>query len=379
VLQSELEELGAADVRLNSSGYVMATIPPTPREIRIPVVAFLAHVDTAPDFTGESVEPIVHRKYDGGIIRFAKNPDLILDPSTTPELHQAKGKDIVTANGTTLLGADDKAGVAVIMTLVEHLLTHPEVKHGPVRICFTPDEEIGRGVEKLDLRELNARVAYTLDGHEPGQICAETFSADKATIIIKGVSTHPGDAKAKGMVNAVHLAGKFLAALPREHCAPETTCGREGFIHPLEVAGGVERVEIKLILRDFDLSGLDEKRAIIRGLCRGMQAAERRARITCKIKKQYRNMAYWLQQDRLPVELAYEAFRNIGLNPFEEPVRGGTDGSRLTERGLPTPNLFCGMRNIHSPLEWVAVQDMELAVRACARLLELWSEKGKRY
>jgi tripeptide aminopeptidase len=379
MLQTELEEMGAAEVRLTRYGYVLATIPATTRKSSIPTVAFLAHVDTAPDFSGKDVKPIVHRSYDGGTIRFPDDRGLVLHPSTTPELREAKGKDIVAASGTTLLGADDKAGVAVIMTLTQYLLRHPEVIHGTIRIGFTPDEEIGRGVDKLDLRDLAANVAYTLDGHSPGEICGETFSGDSATVVIEGVSTHPGEAKAKGMVNAAHLAGKFLAALPREHCAPETTRDREGFIHPTQVEGSVERATIKLILRDFELAGLAEKRAIVQGVCRGLQAAEPRARITCRIRKQYRNMAYWLRKDMRPVELAREAFRAIGLPPTDERVRGGTDGSRLTERGLPTPNLFCGMHNVHGPLEWVAVQDMELAVKACVRLAEVWEQNGKGY
>jgi len=377
LLRTELAELGAAEVRLTKHGYVLATIPATTRKRGIPTVAFLAHVDTAPDFSGQEVKPIVHRRYDGGTIRFPDDPSLVLHPSTTPELRDAKGKDIVTASGTTLLGADDKAGVAVLMTLTEYLLRHPEVKHGPIRIGFTPDEEIGRGVDKLDLRDLAANVAYTLDGHSPGEICGETFSGDSALVTIEGVSTHPGEAKAKGMVNAAHLAGKFLSALPREHCAPETTSDREGFIHPTQIEGTVERATLRLILRDFELAGLAEKRAIVQGVCRGLQAAAPQARITCRIRKQYRNMAYWLRTDMRPVELAREAFRAIGLPAKDERVRGGTDGSRLTERGLPTPNLFCGMHNVHGPLEWVAVQDMELAVRACVRLAEVWEQKGR--
>jgi tripeptide aminopeptidase len=379
MLHQELVDLGAAEVCLTRHGYVLATIPANTRQAGIPTVAFLAHVDTAPDCSGAGVKPIVHRDYDGGVIRFPDNPNLVLDPSVDHELREAKGKDIVTASGTTLLGADDKAGVAVIMTLCEYLLAYPEVKHGKLRICFTPDEEIGRGVEKLDLEELNAKVAYTLDGDALGKICAETFSADKATVTIEGVSTHPGDAKAKCMVNAAYLAGKLLAALPREHCAPETTSGREGFIHPTQVEGKVERAVVTLILRDFELAGLAEKRAMLKGLCRGLQAAHPQARITCRIQKQYRNMGYWLRKDPKPVELAREAFQATGLHPVEEPARGGTDGSRLTEMGLPTPNLFCGEHNIHGPLEWVAVQDMELAVQACVRLVELWAKKGRDY
>ena len=379
MLQKELQDLGAAHVQLTRHGYVLASIPATSQKKGIPTVAFLAHVDTAPDFCGKGVKPVVHRKYDGKRIRFPDNRDLVLDPAIDTELRDAKGKDIVTASGTTLLGGDDKAGVAVIMTLVQHLLKHPKIKHGPVRICFTPDEEIGRGVDKLDLRELNAQVAYTLDGHAPGEICWETFSGDSAVVTIEGVSTHPGEAKAKGMVNATHLAAKLLCALPREHCAPETTSGGEGFIHPLQIEGNAERVSVKFILRDFGLAGLAAKRSILQGLCRGLQSSEPRARITCKIRKQYRNMAYWLQKDLRPVELAREAFLSLGLKPAEDRVRGGTDGSRLTELGLPTPNLFCGEHNIHGPLEWVAVQDMELAVKACVRLTEVWEQRGRGY
>jgi tripeptide aminopeptidase len=378
MLKQELSELGAADVQMTKHGYVIASIPPTTRKARVPTVAFFAHVDTAPDCSGKNVKPIVHRDYDGKAIGFSDNPGLTLDPAASPELRTAVGKDIVTASGTTLLGSDDKSGVAVVMTLVERLLRETKRKHGLVRICFTPDEEIGRGVDKLDLRMLGADVAYTLDGGAPGEICWETFSGDAAEVVIDGVTTHPMEARAKGMVNAVYLAGKLLAALPRERCAPETTEGREGFIHPTNVEGRTERATVKFILRDFELKGLAEKSKILKGLCRGLQATEPRARIRCKIRKQYRNMAYWLRKDMRPVELAREAFAAAGLEPYDHVVRGGTDGSRLTELGLPTPNLFCGEHNAHGPLEWVAVQDMESAVTACAHLAELWEEKAER-
>ncbi len=376
MLKQELIDLGAADVLMTKHGYVMASIPATTRKTKVPTVAFLAHVDTAPDCSGQDVKPIVHRKYDGRVIKFPDNRGLTLNPETSPELRNAIGKDIVTASGKTLLGSDDKSGVAVVMTLVERLLQDKKRKHGLVRVCFTPDEEIGRGVDKLDLRTLGADAAYTLDGGPPGEICWETFSGDAAEVIIDGVTTHTMEARAKGMVNAIHLAGKLLASLPREHCAPETTEGREGFIHPTSVEGRVERAVIKFILRDFELKGLTEKGRILQGLCRGLQAAEPRARVRCKIRKQYRNMAYWLRKDMRPVELAREAFSAAGLDPYDHLVRGGTDGSRLTELGLPTPNLFCGEHNAHGPLEWVAVQDMESAVNACAHLAELWEKKS---
>ena len=376
MLKQELSDLGAADVRMTKHGYVMASIPANTRKARVPVVAFLAHVDTAPDCSGKDVKPSLHRKYDGSVMRFPDNHDLALDPATSPELKTALGKDIVTASGTTLLGADDKSGVAVIMTLVERLLREKKRKHGLIRVCFTPDEEIGRGVDKLDLRMLGADVAYTLDGGAPGEICWETFSGDAGEVIIDGITTHTMEARAKGMVNAVYLAGKLLSALPRERCAPETTEGRDGFIHPISIEGRTERTIVKFILRDFELKGLAVKRDILRGLCRGLQATEPRARVRLQIRKQYRNMAYWLSKDMRPVELARAAFAAAGLKPYDHAIRGGTDGSRLTELGLPTPNLFCGEHNPHGPLEWVAVQDMKSAVTACIHLAELWERKG---
>src|SRR5262249_3306580 len=256
MLKEELSELGAADVQMTKHGYVMATVPPNTRKAGVPTVAFLAHVDTAPDCSGKDVKPILHRKYNGRVIRFPDNPGLTLDPATSPELRTALGKDIVTASGTTLLGSDDKSGVAVVMTLVERLLRETKRKHGLIRVCFTTDEEIGRGVNKLDLRMLGADVAYTLDGGAPGEICWETFSGDAGEVIIDGVTTHPMEARAKGMVNAAYLAGKLLAGLPRERCAPETTEGREGFINPISIEGRTERTVIKFILHDFMLNWL---------------------------------------------------------------------------------------------------------------------------
>ncbi len=378
MLRKEFHELGASEVRLTKHGYVLATIPGNLQARHAPTIAFLAHVDTAPDCSGKDVKPVVHRQYDGNPIRFPENERLVLDAAVAPELVQAKGKDVVTASGNTLLGADDKAGVAILMTLAEQLLRNASFPRGDVRICFTPDEEIGRGVDRLDLAALNAEVAYTLDGGSPGEICWETFSADGATVMIDGVSTHTAEARAKGMVNACALAARLIAALPRERCAPETTSGREGFIHPNRIDARVERAEISFLLRDFDLGGLEQKRAILQGLCRGLQASEPAARVRCHIRKQYRNMAYWLRNDMRPVELAREAMREVGLQPVDHAIRGGTDGSRLTEMGLPTPNLFCGEHNAHGPLEWVAVQDMELAVKTCTTLVKIWGQNQER-
>jgi tripeptide aminopeptidase len=379
MLESELHEMGAQDVRLTEHGCVMATIPATSAKRRLPVVAFLAHVDTAPDFFGRNVKPIVHRRVNGKPIRLPDDPSQVLDPAKDSALLAAKGKDIVTASGKTLLGADDKAGVAIVMTMADYLLRRPEIKHGPIRVCFTPDEEVGRGVDHLDLDEMSANVAYTIDGGDLGEVGWETFSADEARVTIEGVSTHPGEGKKYGMVNAVHLAAKLLAALPREDVAPETTEKRQGYLHPNYITGNVARCEIRFILRDFEESGLAEKGARLRGLCKGLQATEPRARIRCRIAPQYRNMGYWLKNDMTPVHLAFEAVRAIGVEPITKAARGGTDGSRLTERGLPTPNLFCGGHNAHGPLEWVAVQDMELAVKMCVELARLWEKKGAGY
>lgn len=379
LLAEELAALGAADVTLTPHGYVLATIPATLTAGHIPTVAFLAHVDTAPDFTGTGVKPLVHRNYQGQVITLPGDPSRVLDPEQYPELKTAIGKDIVTTDGTTLLGADDKAGVAAIMTFAAHLLAHPEIPHGKIRLCFTPDEEVGRGVDKLDLDELGAHVAYTLDGENPGEVVWETFSGDTATVSIQGVSTHPGEARKRRMVNAVHLAGKLLAALPREFTSPETSDQRMPYIHPAGIEGNPAAVTVRFILRAFDMDDLTDMGNRLQGLCAGLQASEPRAKITCQITRSYRNMGYWLREDMTPVNLAYEAARKLGLTPTSPPIRGGTDGSRLTERGLPTPNLFCGGHNAHGPLEWAAVQDMELAAQMCVELAQLWAEKGSSY
>jgi tripeptide aminopeptidase len=379
LLESELRALGAADVTLDQNGYVLATIPATSDNPNVPTVGFLAHVDTAPDFTAHGVVPIVHRKWNGKPIVLPDDPRQVLDPACLPDLPQAKGKDVVTASGRTLLGGDDKSGVAVIMSLAAHLLQHPEIKHGAIRICFNPDEEVASGVDKLDLDVFGANVAYTLDGDNPGEVIWETFSADQAVVTIDGVSTHPGEGKRGGMVNALHLAARLLLALPRENISPETTEGRQGYIHPSRMEGGVDRAVIKFLLRDHDLDALLEKGARLKALCRAMQAAEPRARVKCQITKQYRNMGYWLKDDMTPVNLAYEAMRAIGLQPVSPATRGGTDGSRLTERGLPTPNLFAGYHNPHGPLEWAVVQEMEQSLQACVALVQLWEQQGAGY
>lgn len=372
-LEGELKALGLADVRLTEHGYVLATVPATSPKPGVPVVSFWAHVDTAPGPAADAC-PLVHRNYDGGRIILPDNPAKVLDPEAIPALRGRRGQTIITASGTTLLGADDKAGIAAIMAAVKHLLAHPEIPHGKLRICFNPDEEIGRGTEKLDLAELDADVAYTVDAELPGQVDFETFSADAATVTIRGVASHPGWAK-DVMVNALRIAGEFLAGLPSSR-APENTSGREGFIHPVSVSGSAEAATIKLILRDFEMAGLETHGRTVRELAAALQANHPRAVIEAKIEPQYRNMRYGLEKDMRPVELALEAMRRAGLKPFSTAIRGGTDGARLTERGLPAPNIFAGFNNIHSELEWVSLEDMVKSAEVIVHLARLWEERA---
>jgi tripeptide aminopeptidase len=371
LLERELKEVGAQDVRLTDYGVVLATLRATTRSAA-PPIAFLAHVDTAPAFNATNVRPIVHRNYAGGDLVLPDDPTIVLSPGLSPYLAGKVGHDIVTASGTTLLGADDKAGVAIVMTMARHLLQNPALPHGPIRIGFTPDEEIGRGVHRSLREDLKADFAYTLDGGDLGEIVSETFSADRGHVRVKGVSTHPGQAKDK-LVNALHLGAKIVATLPQLTLTPETTCGREGFIHLYQVNGTAASADLLFILRDFELEGLRAKGELLKQVCAAVQATEPRAQITCTITQQYRNMRYWLENDMRPVDLARDACRQLGIEPVTAPVRGGTDGARLTEMGIPTPNLFTGMQNIHGPYEWVSVQDMSRATDACIVLAELWS------
>ncbi len=374
LLVEELNGIGASDVVLTSYGAITATIPATV-EGDIPTIAFLAHVDTAPGFSGTGVKPVVHRKYDGGAITFPDDPDLVLSPEESPYLSSKIGEDVITASGATILGADDKAGVAIVMELARHLLENRDIPHGPLRIGFTPDEEIGRGVHPDFPRDLGADFGYTLDGGPLGEIVYETFSADRADVEITGVSIHTGQAKGV-LVNALHLAAKIIATLPNASLTPETTEDREGFIHVYLMQGTSDAVSMSFILRDFELDGLKAQGDLIQQVCATVQATEPRATITCSITPQYRNMRYWLEKDMRPVELAREACRKVGVEPFSTPTRGGTDGSRLTELGVPTPNLFTGMQQIHGPLEYNTVQDMVKATELCVELAQLWATQG---
>lgn len=369
VLVAELEEIGASDVTLTDYGVVLATIPAT-TDAPAPTVGFLAHVDTAPAYAASGVKPRVIRNYNGGPIAFPDNPDLTLSPETSPYLLAKAGDTLITASGSTLLGADDKSGIAVIMTVARHLLANPNIPHGKIRIAFTPDEEIGRGVHQRLPADLGVDFAYTLDGGEKGSLDYESFSADAAEVTMTGVSIHPGTAKDR-LVNALHLAAKIVQTLPQATMTPETTDGRDGFIMVYEMSGSAAQATLKFILRDFERDGLAAKGELLRLVCSAVQATEPRARIACEIRPQYRNMRYWLEDDMSPVDLARAAYAAEGIDPISAPIRGGTDGSRLTEMGVPCPNLFTGQQDLHGPLEWISVQDMTAATKVCLRIAEL--------
>jgi tripeptide aminopeptidase len=373
LLADELRSLGASAVTLTETGFVMATIPATVSHA-VPTVAFLAHVDTVHHFGGTQVKPRVHRNYDGAPITFPDNPTLSLSPAVNPYLGQKLGDTIITASGDTILGADDKAGVVIIMTMAAHLLANPSIPHGEIRVCFTPDEEIGTGIRHIDLQELRADFAYTLDGGEVGKLAYETFSADKAVVNVTGVSIHPGYATGV-LVNALHLAAKIIDLLPQDKRTPATTSGRDGFIHLYKLDGDASAATLQFILRDYELDGLASHGELVRTVCNAVAATEQRAQIECTITAQYRNMRYWIEKDIRPVDLAVNAMRAAGIEPSFQSVRGGTDGSQLTAMGVPTPNLFTGMQEIHGPMEWVSVQDMAQATAVCVNLVQEWAKQ----
>lgn len=374
LLVEELRALGVQQVEHDEHGIVLADLPPTPGRENAPAIALLAHLDTSPETTGKNVRPIVHRNYGGGDIVLPGDSSRVIRVAECPELEQMIGKTLVTTDGTTLLGGDDKAGVAVIMQAVAWLLSHPEVPRGPLRICFTCDEEIGRGVDHLHPVRLNAVAAYTLDGSGVGEIDCETFSADLAVITVRGVNIHPSIAKGK-MVNAVRIAAEFVSRLPRTTLSPETTSDRQGFVHPYRIEGGVAETVIRILLRDFDTPKLAHYAGLLKGIAETVLADFPGADIDVQIVKQYRNMAEGLSKEPRAVGLAEEAMRRVGLQPRRASVRGGTDGSRLTEMGLPTPNLSCGQHNLHSPLEWVCLEEMELARQVVVELVRLWADE----
>ncbi|NQZ73276.1 MAG: peptidase T [Dinoroseobacter sp.] len=357
LMVAELTEIGASDVVKSDYGTVIATIPGNTEG---PTIGFLAHVDTAPQFNATGVKPRVIHGYNGGDITFPDDPDLVLSPSDFPYLAEKVGQDIITASGSTLLGADDKSGIAVIMTAARHLLENPHLPRPDIRIAFTPDEEIGRGVHANLPKDLGVDFAYTFDGGDLGEVVYETFSADFATVTVTGVSIHPGEATGK-LVNAIHLASRIVDTLPQATQTPETTADREGFLHCVDMSGDAAQMTLRLMLRDFELDGLEAKGALLRQVCAAVGATEPRAQIEVEITPQYRNMRYWLADNMAPVDVAHAALDDIGIELIETVIRGGTDGSRLTEMGVPCPNLFTGQQNLHGPLEYISVQDMARA------------------
>jgi tripeptide aminopeptidase len=374
LLVAELTEIGLGDAALDLNGYVTATLAASGGAAGPgPAVGLIAHVDTSPDAPGAGVEPIVHERYDGGVLELPREGTR-LDPQRMPELQSKRGHDIVTASGDTLLGADDKAGVAAIMTAVAHLAANPDLPRPTLRVAFTPDEEIGAGASLLDLSQFGALCAYTIDGSTLGELQDETFSAEEAIVTVRGVDVHPGQATGK-LVNALRLAARIVAALPFDRLTPESTSGRDGFIHPYEVHGTPGRAQIRLILRDFDDALLDDHVALLERTAREIVDSVPHATLDIEVRSQYRNMRRYLDQAPDVTAVAEEAIRAEGIEPMRTPIRGGTDGSRLSERGLPTPNVFTGGHEYHSVREWASVQDMAAAAATVVHLAAAWSSR----
>jgi tripeptide aminopeptidase len=374
LLERELRAIGAADVELDTHGYLFATIPATSPKTDVPVVGFIAHVDTSPEINGAGVRPIVHRNYQGQDLVLPDDPSVVLRLVDNPLLGEQIGNDIITASGTTLLGADNKAGVAEIVTAAEHLLSHPEIPHGRIRIGFTPDEEVGAGTKYFDVARFGASYAYTVDGETRGELETESFSADAITLTFQGFNTHPGFAKGK-MINSIKVAADFVSRLPRTELSPETTEKYEGYVHPYVVHASVEKTSVKLLVRDFTTAGLKEKEAWLDALAAETVRDWPGASCGATIDESYRNMKEVIDAHPETAECAREAIRRSGLEVRERPIRGGTDGCRLSFMGLPTPNIFAGEHNFHSRLEWVSVQDMEKAVETIVNLARVWEER----
>ena len=373
MLAQELCELGLADAHLDDHGYVYATVAATSSK-PVPVICFCSHMDTSPDCTGKNVKPQIVRNYQGGDIALPADPTQIIRAGEHPALADQIGNDIITTDGTTLLGADNKAGIAEIMDAVQVLTRNPQIRHGVIKILFTPDEEIGRGADKVDIKKLGADFAYTIDGESAGHLEDETFSADGATITIQGVSAHPGFAKGK-MEHALKIASRIVDRLPAD-MSPEATEGRDGFLHPVGLQGGLDSATLSLIVRDFSEHGLKDKEALLERIVKDVMKDFPRSSYNLDIKPQYRNMKEVLDRHPAIVDNAMEAIRRAGLTPIRSSIRGGTDGSRLSFMGLPCPNIFAGEHAFHSRLEWVSVQDMEAAVRTIVHLAMIWEEKA---
>ena len=375
LLVEELKAIGLKDAMRDEHGYVFATVPATTRKKDVPVIGFIAHVDTSPEADGAGVKAIIHKGWPGTDIVLPDDPTAVLRVKDNPSLARRKGDDIVTASGKTLLGADNKAGVAEIVAAAEYLVQHPEIPHGAIRIGFTPDEEVGGGTKYFDVKRFGAFCAYTMDGEELGEVEMETFSADSMTITFEGFNTHPGFGKGK-LINSIKIAGDFLSRLPKDRLSPETTEKREGSVHPYVVEASVERTSVKFLIRDFVTAELKTKEAFLEKLAKETVADWPGASVVCKVDESYRNMKEVLDKYPQVVENAREAVRRSGLELREQAIRGGTDGSRLSFMGLPTPNVFAGEHNFHSRLEWISVQDMEKAVEVIVNLAKVWEERA---
>jgi tripeptide aminopeptidase len=375
MLLQELHDMGVTDSALDDYGYVYATVPSNVAQ-DVPVICLCAHVDTAPDCSGTGVKPILHERWDGAPIVLPDDPSQVIRVEDHPYLRERIGDDMITASGTTLLGADDKAGVAVIMSAAAQWMRHPELPHGKIRILFTPDEEIGRGVDKLDIHRLGAHYAYTLDGSERGSLEDETFSADGVTVKFAGIIAHPGSAKGK-MVNALKVAAAFVDALPKDRLTPESTEYRQGFVHPVSINGGAESASVDFILRDFDTKRLDDYADLLETLASDIMRAFPGARYEISRREQYRNMKEVLDLHPQVVGYAADAIRAAGMEPRMTPIRGGTDGSRMSFMGLPCPNIFTGEMALHSRQEYVSVQDMEKSVETVIELAKRWAKADK--
>ncbi|PKK38270.1 peptidase T [Siphonobacter sp. SORGH_AS_0500] len=375
ILVQELLEMGITDAELDAFGYVYATLPATSGKTNIPVICFCSHVDTSPDCSGAGVKPLVHKNYDGSDVILPDDPTQVIRQKDHPDLAAQIGNDLITASGTTLLGADNKAGVAEIMDAVHYLITHPEIEHGVIKILFTPDEEVGRGTEHVNLAKLGAHFGYTIDGETLGSLEDETFSADAVHLRIQGVSQHPGFAKGR-MESAIKIAGDILAALPKDRLSPETTEAMEGFVHPTFMNGTVEEAELEFIIRDFSEAGLHEKEAFLKEITNQVLTHYPNSSIDFKVMEQYRNMKEVLDQHPQVAQYALEAIERSGIVAKQMSIRGGTDGSRLSFMGLPCPNIFAGEHAFHSRQEWVTRQDMEKAVEVIVNLAQIWAEKS---
>lgn len=374
ILARELLQLGLSDAHLDDHGYVYATLPAN-TDKTVPVICFCSHMDTSPDCSGANVKPQVHRNYQGGDIILPGDPSQVIRAAEHPALADQIGTDIVTSDGTTLLGADNKAGLAEIMDAIRFLRANPQIRHGTIKVLFTPDEEIGRGVDKVDLKKLGADFAYTMDGETAGNLEDETFSADAAVITITGVSAHPGFAKGK-MEHAIKIAAEIVARLPKDTCSPETTDGRDGFLHPVAITGALESAVLSFIVRDFSDAGLAEKEALLEQITRDVMTSYPRSTYSLKVTPQYRNMKQVIDRHPQIVDYAIEAIRRTGLTPVRTSIRGGTDGSRLSFMGLPCPNIFAGEHAFHSRLEWVGIRDMEKAMQTIVHLAMIWEERA---